>query len=181
MNRALAFGARATRSAMLFSVAAGIAGIVIAVGCAVEADLRPEPLVWGLLVLFAFDLTGGVAANADPSNWAVSPQPSWRKLAFAVIHVHPIVLAALMAPDHLVWAGALWLATIVTVAFAWVVPTDLRRPFLLTVAAVILADHAAAAPEGLEWLAPVYVLKLVAAYAWRISGPATPASSAPGT
>lgn len=181
MNGSALFGANATQNATLFAVAAGGAGILIAVGAALRADLILTSLTWGLLVLLAFDLAGGVAANADPDNWEKSASPYWAKLVFAFIHVHPMALTALMAPNHLEWGWRLWLVTVVTVAFARLVARDLRRPFLLTLAAVIIADHSTAAPDGLEWLAPIYVLKLVAAYAWRISLPTAAAAGKPST
>ena len=134
---------------------------------------------WTLVVVLTVDVAGGVPANALGSAKRLyhSPTPTGlpvlvrvlrSPVGFAALHVHLFLLAAVFADATWAWATAWYALSLVGTAAVVAVPLYLRRPVAATVSVVALVVAPLIhAPEGLAWLGPVLVLKLVAAHAVR--------------
>lgn len=134
--------------------------------------MRPldwNPLQLAVVALFAFDIAGGISVNASPSArrwWHRPGQGRWAPFRFVLAHLHPFVLALLF--PTFAWASAALLYGYVVAAALWIVltPRALQRPlaFVLYALSVLLALYVLHVPVGLEWFAPLYLLKLLLAH-----------------
>jgi hypothetical protein len=134
---------------------------------------------WAIVVVLTVDVAGGVPANALGSAKRLyhSPTPPGlpvllrvlrSPVGFAALHVHVFVVAAVFADATWSWAAAWYLLSVGGTAAVVAVPLYLRRPLAAAVSVVALVVAPLIhAPEGLAWLGPVLVLKLVAAHAVR--------------
>lgn len=134
---------------------------------------------WALVLVLTVDVAGGVPANAlgpakrfyhSPVPLGLSrPQRVVRShVGFAAVHVHPFVLTALIPDATWTWSISWYLVSLVGTAAVVAVPLYLRRPLAAAIATVALISAPLVdAPNGLAWLGPVLVLKLVAAHAVR--------------
>src|SRR5690606_24667350 len=115
--RTQAFGREPSRGSILLALL--VAGATIALGGAMllGAGLQLAWWQWALVVVVAFDIGGGVIANATPAaarQYHRLDRP-WEPVLFAAGHVHPFVIAWLL-PGYNWQAGAtLYIATIVAV------------------------------------------------------------------
>jgi hypothetical protein len=143
----------------------------------------PQRPAWAvaLAVLLAVDVAGGVGVNASPAArawWHRPGQGPRQLLLFTAAHVHPFVVAAAFGGD-LRAAATLYLGNLVAVGVVAAAPRPLQRALALVLAGLLVALVTAVAPPvpGLEWFAPLLVLKLVAAHApadWPVTGEAGP-------
>lgn len=145
-------------------VGAALAVVLVAV----PAD-RPDLAAWqvALLVLVGFDLFGGVVVNATVTGsrrFHAPGTPHRGLVAFTAVHVHPLVVAALVPglpwPTALVtYAGILAVVVVVAV----LVPDAVRAPVAFAGSAVLVALLVTVlAPEPwVAWIGPLLVLKLV--------------------
>lgn len=167
------------------AVVAATAVAAVAVLCAAwvwgwGADAGPGAWSWWqalLAVVLAVDVVGGIAANATAATkrfyGGPLPPDTGRfgrlvhgHVPFTALHVHPIVVGALVPGRHW-WWGVLWyawaLAGVVAVRRA---PTLLQRPTAFGVCAVgVVVAPLIAAPVGFAWLPVALLLKLVTAHA----------------
>jgi hypothetical protein len=174
---ASAFGARASaeeaRTALLF----GAVGVAVAAVCLLLAEDKPAWWQWLILVVLAFDLVGGVAANATvaATRQYHRPDARYRPLLFAAGHVQPFVVALVFPGFGWSLAAILYGAGCVGVLGVLLMPIAVKRAFALGYCAGALAllpmlDP----PAAFAWLAPAYLIKLVAAHAvpmWRLDVP----------
>jgi hypothetical protein len=160
-------GPDTTRAEVAVQVA-GTLGIT-AVALAVALGRSPEwnVLQWALAMGIAFDFAGGVVTNATTAakRWFHRPGRGRARAAFYVGHVHPLVLPLVFSVGW-VPATALYVGMLASVAVVERSPRAIAQPvaFGLVGAGLVLAG-AASWPAGLEWFAPVYLLKLVGAHA----------------
>ncbi|WP_069387678.1 hypothetical protein [Cellulosimicrobium cellulans] len=146
-----------------------LVGAALAVLLAVRADLDAWQVA--LLALVGFDLFGGVVVNATVSGsrrFHAPGTPRRGLVTFTAVHVHPLVVAALV--PGLPWSTALVtyagiLAVVVVVAV--LVPDAVRAPVAFAGAAVLVALLVTVlAPEPwVAWVGPLLVLKLVLSHA----------------
>jgi hypothetical protein len=128
----------------------------------------------------AFDLGGGAVANglnsckrfyhtparAEDGPLVRAVKNHW---LFTALHLHPVIVYAVWAPDHL-WVGVAWYALLLlSVGAVAAVPLYLARPvaFLLVGAAIVAGPAVAPSIEHLEWLLPLLFLKIVLGHAVR--------------
>lgn len=146
--------------------------LLFTTGVLVYALARPlgwNPAQLAVASLFALDVAGGVSVNASPSarRWWHRPGRSrWAALRFVLAHLHPFVLALLFPGFS--WGGAALLyGYAVGAALAIVLaPRPLQRPlaFVLYAVSLLLTLYLIGVPAGLEWFAPLYLLKLLLAH-----------------
>jgi hypothetical protein len=122
-----------------------------------------------VVALFAFDIAGGISVNASPSArrwWHRPGQGRWAPLRFVLAHLHPFALA-LLFPAFAWGSAALVYGYAVGAALVIVLtPRPLQRPlaFALYALSLLLALYLIRVPAGLEWFAPLYLLKLLLAH-----------------
>lgn len=147
---------------------AGTLGIT-AVAAAVAVARGPgwSALQWLLALGIAFDFSGGVVANATSAAKRAFHRPgaSRSRALFYLLHVHPLVLPLVFATSWTA-AFALYAGMLAAAALVELAPRAVAQPVAFaTVTAGLFLGGAAQWPTGLEWFAPVYLLKLVGAYA----------------
>ncbi|MCQ3938921.1 MAG: hypothetical protein DPW18_18025 [Chloroflexi bacterium] len=148
---------------------------------------------WQYLVagLLAFDVAGGVVANAlnsckrfyhTPARADEPPSARWFKnhLFFSSFHVHTLLAAWLFGPGDLLY-GVFWYffllgGTLIVTRTA----LYLQRPvsFFLIVLALLLNMYVVAPVPGFEWLAPAIMIKILYAHNVR-EEPYRPSSETP--
>lgn len=164
----LTFGAPASAIEARAALGFGIGGVVFAITCMLLAGITPAWWQWLILLIVAFDLAGGVAANATLAStrgYHREKEP-YRPLLFAVAHIQPFALALVFPAYGMPEALALWLAGLAGVLGTILVPSSIKRAFALGYCALAISVFVALGqPDGLAWLAPVFLLKLVAAHA----------------
>lgn len=146
--------------------------LLFTAGVVLHALVRPlgwSPVQLAVVALFAFDIAGGVSVNASPSArrwWHRPVQGRWAPLRFVLAHLHPFALALLF--PAFTWGGAALLyGYAVGAALAIVLtPRPLQRPlaFVLYALSLLLSLYLIRVPAGLEWFAPLYLLKLLLAH-----------------
>ncbi len=147
---------------------AGALGVTAA-AVALAAVRAPgwSALQWASAVAVAFDFGGGLAGNATAAakRWYHRPGRVRARLLFYALHLHPFLVAWAFAFP---WgqAAALYAGMLAAAALVEVAPRPLAQPVALgAVAVAVAAAGAGTWPAGLEWFAPVYLLKLVGAHA----------------
>lgn len=177
-------GATRAENGLNLAWAIGFAAFV-----AIQARMRGVDwtgLQWGLAIVFAVDLAGGVTMNASPAArrwWHRAGQGPRAHLGFALAHVHPFLVS--MVFPALAWRAAAGIYGFMLGATALVLalPHRLRRPAAHALFATGLMLGLLAWPRlpGLEWFAPIYLLKLVLAHLLDDGAePAAGASTGPG-
>ncbi len=172
-------GPGATGAENAITILAGICGVALAWALAPE-----QWAAWKVVLacVLAFDIIGGIAANASAAaqRWYHRPGVSRREhLGFAALHVVQIAAVALAYRDGdagYAVAGMAWLLGAVA-AILWA-PLHVRRALALcgVLAGAVLLDVAFSPTPGLEWFASAFYLKLLAAHANR-EAPFAPARS----
>ena len=151
--------------------------LLTGLGCAIAAlvlTLRDEHDFSGwqlaLVTLVAFDLGGGIPANASgcAKRWWFRPgQGWWDHFRFNAAHLHPFLFAFVF--DQVTWeyAAFVWGTVIVGTLAVLLTPKYLQRPLGLSVVAgaLVLQMIFEAPPVAFAWLAPVLWLKLIASHA----------------
>jgi hypothetical protein len=182
----LGTGATAPERAVVWS-ATGAAVIALA-AVAMAQDVPWAWWQWLVVLALTIDVAGGVAANAlgtakrfyhSPPPPGLRPLPRLLRhhVGFAAVHVHPFVVAALLADATLVWGTAWYLVSLGGTIMVVTAPLYLRRALAAgLVTTALVAAPLVDPPAGLAWLGPVLVLKLVAAHAVR-EEPYRPASA----
>lgn len=147
---------------------AGTLGIT-AVAAVVAVSRSPgwSALQWVLAMGIAFDFSGGVVTNATSAakrSFHRSGRTRSRALFYAA-HVHPLVLPLAFSASWTA-AAALYAGMLAAAALVELAPRAVAQPVAFAaVAAGLFLACGAEWPIGLEWFAPVYLLKLVGTYA----------------
>lgn len=154
--------------------AAGLLAALVYVGLYLARTYDWPLWQYLLAAVMALDIGGGVVANSLNSGKrfyhtpARPDEPGYVRfmknhLAFAALHVYPIVVGAIYGPGDwlygLFWYGALLLSTVAV----QLVPLYLRRPAaMFAVLLALLANAFLVAPvPGFAWLAPALFVKIV--------------------
>ena len=168
--------------------ATAITGTLLAVLVALRADVNWAWWQWLVVVTLAVDLIGGPVANGLgsakllyhrplPADAATSQRLIHNPVVFTAIHTQPFA-AAWLLPDHQwAWAATLYTTALVGVLCVRAAPLYLARPVgYAAVVLSVLLQQLVDAPQGLGWLGPTLVVKLVLAHAlpdpgYRPTGP----------
>ncbi|WP_242344582.1 hypothetical protein [Anaeromyxobacter terrae] len=147
---------------------AGTLGIT-AVAAVVAVSRSPgwSALQWVLAMGIAFDFSGGVVSNATSAAKRSVHRPgrTRSRALFYAAHVHPLVLPLAFSVPWTA-AAALYAGMLAAAALVELAPRAVAQPVAFAaVAAGLFLACGAGWPIGLEWFAPVYLLKLVGAYA----------------
>ena len=148
--------------AVAFFVAAACAG-----GFLLGLDLPSPSLVARIVTaLVVADIVGGVVTMSSPSTraWWRGQGPAWVAGFFGIHIIHPLALVAVHGGSG-AWGAGLWLMALLGGALVWLWPTrSAAGPLAMLVVglgAVLFSADAA----GPEWLAGLYLLKLVGCFA----------------
>ncbi len=151
-----------SENAVTYSVAA-----VGMLGAGTMFWFADEFAVWKLLVLLvvAFDLFGGAAANATNAARRLWHRPGASKSSFVLFtasHVHPIVLSFIFTGFDLVPGIVGYAAALVSVLLVLAVPRDVVRPVAYGACALslLLVSALGGVAWYLAWFLPVLLLKL---------------------
>lgn len=160
------FGTHSTHSFRLTAVATGVICAVLASINLRVAGYEPTLWQWGLLGILAFDLGGGLIAvtRHERLRHAADHEPSpLRPVGFACLHIHPLIAAACL--PGLIWPQAilLWVTAIAATLLVAASPDHLKRGLSQALCALCLILVAYMPQSGWQWLAPVYLLKLIVA------------------
>lgn len=162
-------GPSATRAENALILLSAVLFTAAVVAYALLADLGWSALQLTVVALLAFDIGGGVPANASNSakRWYHRLGQGFREhFAPPLAHVHPFVLA-LMFPGF-GWGAATMIYAYLLVAAIVILLTPLyiKRPVALVLYCVALLAglYALGVPPGLEWFVPLFFLKLLVAH-----------------
>lgn len=119
-----------------------------------------------VMILLAFDLSGGIVTNATApaKRWYHRPGQGLRQhLTFVLPHGIHLVLVAWLFPGSPWWWFPLFYSYLVgTTLLVLAVPLYLQRPVaFLCYAWVIVLNIIVGSPLGLEWVVPLLFLKLL--------------------
>lgn len=162
-------GPGATRAESTITVLWAVLCAAVIVTHALLADLGWSAPQLAVAALFALDIGGGVSANASnpAKRWFHRPgQGSREHFGFALVHVHPFVLALLFPGFGWGTATQVYVYLLLATAVILVVPMYLKRPvaFVLYCVALLAGLYALGVPQGLEWFVPMFFLKLLVAH-----------------
>lgn len=163
-----AFGRSASGVEIAIPIALGAAGIAVAVACAVHAGLALAWWQWPILAFLAFDIVGGIAANASDAATRQHHRNgnALKPLFFTFFHVHPFAATLLLPVPGLVEATVLWGSALIGTALVVLTTPSLKRGVSLGFCGIAITLFAIVFPApGLEWFAPCFLIKLVAAHA----------------
>ncbi|MFT4089385.1 MAG: hypothetical protein QM645_01540 [Asticcacaulis sp.] len=160
------FGHQTTHRFRLTAIATGVICATLASINLRVAGFEPALWQWALLWILAFDLGGGIVAvtGHERLRYAADDEASpLRPVGFACLHIHPLIAAALL--PGLIWPEAilLWVMASAAVLIVAATPDPMKRGVSLGLSALCLILMAFMPQAGWQWLAPVYLLKLIAA------------------
>ncbi len=150
-----------------------------AAGVALAQDVGWAWWQWLLVLALTIDVAGGVPANAlgtakrfyhsaPPPRLPLLLRLAHDHIGFSALHVHPFVVAALLADATVQWAAFWYVVGLAGTVLVVTAPLYLRRALAAAVVTTALVvAPAVAAPAGLAWFGSVLVVKLVAAHAVR--------------
>jgi hypothetical protein len=128
---------------------------------------------WAVAVLVGADILAGAVANSTTAakRWYHRPGHSARdRLLFVALHAVHLALLALAFPE-LTWTAAAgaYAYLLLAAALTEFAPAYLQRPVavLLTIAALLLSLYVLPLIPALEWVFPVFYLKLLVAHLTR--------------
>jgi hypothetical protein len=162
-------GPSATRAESTITVLWAVLCAAVIVTHALLADLGWSAPQLAVAALFALDIGGGVSANASnpAKRWFHRPgQGSREHFGFALVHLHPFVLALLFPGFGWRTAMVVYVYLLVASAVILVVPPYVKRPvaFVLYCVALLAGLYVLGVPPGLEWFVPLFFLKLLVAH-----------------
>lgn len=163
-----AFGKSASGTEIAVPVALGAIGVTVATACAINAGLALAWWQWPVLAFLAFDIVGGIAANASGAAMRQHHQGehALKPLFFTFFHVHPFAAALLLPVPGLVEATWLWGVALIGTALVMLTRSNLKRGVSLGFCGIAIVMIAVIFPlPGFEWFAPCFLIKLVAAHA----------------
>lgn len=163
-------GSGATPAEILVQLVPSVLAAIAAYAYAVSLPTAWTPWQLGLIVIFGFDLAGGVLTNATNAakRWYHRPGQGWRQhLSFVAIHLLHIGLVALFfrSGDWLFFGGVSAYLLAAASLIVWV-PLYLQRPVALGLYGLALVgDRYLFVPTpGLEWFLSLFFLKLLVSH-----------------
>lgn len=164
-------GATAAENALILGAFA--LGVALTIWRVASLDLSWSVWQWAVGLLVGADVLAGAVANATTAakRWYYRPGQTARDhLVFVAVHAAHLGLLALVFPEMTWLAAALAYGFLLGAAALIVaVPLYLQRPLamLATCGGLFLALYALPLIPGLEWLLPVFYLKLLAGHLVR--------------
>lgn len=152
------------------AVMSGLVGAVIAVVLAVTRVGDISLLGAAVLGVMALDIVGGVWANATTTTRRWYHRPgigSASSVRFALLHVHPFLVAWAVPGFDWTIATVLYLGMLVAYLVVEVTPSYLKSPTAAVTALVVFTLVLMLDPDlaGVEWFVPAYLLKLLTGHA----------------
>jgi hypothetical protein len=162
-------GPGATRAENTLILFWGLLGGAAVVANALWAALGWSPFQLAVAAFVAFDIAGGVPANAASSakRWFHRPGQGFREhFSFPLVHVHPFVLALVFPGFGWGTAAVVYAYLLVAVVIVLLTPLYLKRPVALIIYSVTLlvSLYVLGVPMGLEWFVPMFFLKLLVSH-----------------
>lgn len=171
----LAVGTGASAAERLLVHAAGAVAALAFVPLWLAGYQGWDGWVYLVCAVVAFDIVGGVVANATNSckrfyHTPADPQDPGHVrflksgINFALLHVHTILLGTFIPGSAGLLVGLIWyLGLIASVVAVRATPLYLQRPvaFALIVGAILANQYAAGLGDGLEWVVPLLFIKIV--------------------
>ncbi len=146
-------------------------GLLAATLAGVEIWLRLDTTVLQVLLVatLAFDLGGGVWANATPAarRWYHRPGQGFSQLfGFNAIHLQPFFVPWLFPKfvDGWGWAALLYLGVVIGTLVLYQLPARLRTAGALTYSTILLTAATQFWVAPVAWFAPAFILKLLVAH-----------------
>ncbi|MEO1396402.1 MAG: hypothetical protein AAFV90_26210 [Cyanobacteria bacterium J06634_5] len=163
-------GPGATRAELFVQSVPSVLAAIAAYAYALSLPISWTPWQLGLIVIFGFDLAGGVLTNATSAakRWYHRPGQGWQQhLSFVAVHLFHIGLVALFfrSGDGLFFGGVSGYLLVATGLILWV-PLYLQRPVALGLYGLALIGnlYLLTPITGLEWFLPVFFLKLLVSH-----------------
>ncbi|MCA9778679.1 MAG: hypothetical protein KC800_18250 [Candidatus Eremiobacteraeota bacterium] len=146
-------------------------GLLAAIAAGIDIWLRRDVTVLqlSLVAILAFDLAGGVWANATPAarRWYHRPgQGFLQHFGFIAVHIQPFLLPWLF-PDFVSgweWATLLYVGVVLGTVVLYLMPSRLRTAGALTYSTFLLALTNQFWVSPLAWFAAAFILKLLVAH-----------------
>jgi hypothetical protein len=146
------------------------AGLILIVWRVIVLDLSWTPWQWLVGLAVSADILAGAVANATTAakRWYHRPgRTRSHHLRFVAIHLVHLVLLALVFPE-MTWAATAvaYVYLLLAAVTIEVVPRYLQRPVAVIayLGGLMLALYALPLIPGLEWVLPVFYLKLLVAH-----------------
>ncbi len=117
-------------------------------------------------IILAVDMVGGIATNATSTakRWFFREGEGFKAhMSFIALHLLQITLASYFFLDFdIQWIVVVFSYLMVTCAFILIVPLYLQRPvaMLVCAASMVLSIYVFKSPAHLEWLLPLFFIKL---------------------
>ena len=159
-----ALGANPGGAVAFLIAAAFTAGLLL--GLDLPASSMVARVVTAVVVA---DILAGIVAMSSPSTrkWWRGQGPAWMAGFLGIHIIHPLALVAVHGGDG-VWGAGLWLMGLLGGALVWLWPTrGTAAPLAMLVVGLgtMLFSADAAGPE---WLAGLYLLKLVGCFSFGV-------------
>lgn len=119
------------------------------------------------------DMVGGVVTNATSTakRWNFREGNDFKAhMSFVGLHIIQVFLVSYFFLNFdLLWIGLIYGYLMITCAFILAMPLYLQRPVAMTVCAVslVLSIYVFKSPEHLEWIMPLFFLKLQVCHVLR--------------
>ena len=159
-----------TRAELVLTLCTGLGCAIVALVLALRDETDFSWWQLALVSIVAFDLGGGIPANAAgcAKRWWFRPgQGFWHHFRFNAVHLHPFLFAFVF--DQVSWdyAAFVWGTVVVGTLAVLLTPKYLQRPLGLSVVAgaLVLQMLFGAPTVAFAWLAPVLWLKLISSHA----------------
>ena len=159
-------GPGATRAELLLIWLSALGGAVFALAYAWRAGVQWSLWLWIIALIMAFDLFGGVVANATSTikRWYFRPSQGFRQhITFVAYHIYPFLVAWLFRDGD--WLYGLLAYGYLLLAAVLILRTQvyLKRPLamLLYLVGITVPVLVLKPTPGLIWFLPVLYLKLL--------------------
>lgn len=161
------FGPGATRAELALTFIPSLLAVAALLTYALVANLGWNIWQFGIALLMATDLVGGLISNATASSkrwWHRAGQGFRQHFLFVAGHiVFPLAVAIFFRNGDWLWFGVVYGYLLAAAAIVLSSPRYLQRPVALVVfgGALLLQLYAFSPTPGLEWFVPFLFLKLI--------------------
>lgn len=159
-----------TRAELVLTLFTGLGCAIAALGLVLRGEHDFSWWQLALIITVAFDLGGGIPANATgcAKRWWFRPgRGFWSHFRFNAAHLHPFLFAFVF--DQISWgyAAFVWGTIVAGTLAVLLTPKYLQRPLSLSVVAgaIVLQMLSWTPPTAFAWLAPLLWLKLISSHA----------------
>jgi hypothetical protein len=159
-----ALGANPGGAVAFFVAAALTTGFLL--GLDLPADTLLARFVTALVIA---DILGGIVAMSSRSTrrWWRQQSPALVAGFFGVHIAHPLALVAVHGGDG-IWAAGLWLTALLGGSLVWLWPSRSTAGPLAMFAVALGAVLFSAGSSGPDWVASLYLLKLVGCFGYGV-------------